>query len=201
MIGSMQQAVTDPVELFTEWYDQARQHPGIAEAHAMNLATAGADGRPASRMVLMKDYGRSGFVFYTNLGSRKGTQLAENPYAALCFFWEPLGRQVRVEGRVSPVSEAEADAYFASRDIKSRIGAWASQQSRPLRSRTELLEAVAKETLRFATGKVTRPPFWSGFRLTPDRMEFWQRGEYRLHDRRCFTRESGEIWRESLLYP
>lgn len=197
----MPQPHQDPFAYFTRWFDEAQAHAGIAEANAVNLATSGANGRPSNRMVLLKSYDAQGFVFYTNLQSRKAGQLQENAFAAMCFYWEVLGKQIRIEGSITPVSDAEADAYFASRPLKSRIGAWASQQSKPLKSQAALLAEIAKQTARFATQTVPRPEHWSGFRLVPDRMEFWQKGEYRLHQRECFTREKGEDWQSQLLYP
>lgn len=192
---------TDPFTFFGEWYAEAEKHKNIAEANAVCLATATPDGLPSARMVLMKGWDENGFMFYTNLESRKGQELTANPHAALCFYWEPLSRQVRVEGTVEPASKEESDSYFDSRPLKSRIGAWASKQSRPLESKNALIEEVAKQTLRFATEKVTRPPFWSGFRLVPTRMEFWQKGEFRIHDRHAYTRQPEGTWVHELLYP
>jgi pyridoxamine 5'-phosphate oxidase len=151
-------------------------------------------------MVLLKGVDRRGFVFYTNLESRKGTELAANPNAALCFHWKSLQRSVRVEGPVEPVSAAEADAYFASRARTSRLGAWASKQSRPLESRFALEKAVAEYGLRYAVGEIPRPPHWSGFRVLPRRIELWRDMPFRLHERRLFHRE-GEGWRMEMLYP
>lgn len=189
-----------PFAFFGAWFDEAAAHPAIAEANAVCLATATPDGRPSARMVLIKDWDERGFVFFTNLESRKGGELAVNPRAALCFYWEPLHKQVRVEGQAEPVGDEEADAYFNSRPLKSRIGAWASRQSRPMESKNALLAEVAKFALRFTTEDIPRPPFWSGFRLLPERMEFWQKGEFRIHERHAFTRER-EAWRHELLYP
>jgi pyridoxamine 5'-phosphate oxidase len=168
----------------------------------MALATAGSGGLPDLRMVLMKGWDDAGFVFYTNLESQKGRQLAENPQAALLFHWKSLRRQVRARGPVEPVAAAEADAYFASRPRDSRIGAWASQQSRPLESRFALEKAVAVHAARYAIGEVPRPAYWSGFRLKPVSMEFWQDRPFRLHDRVQFTRaEARGNWAKSRLYP
>lgn len=191
----------DPISLFRDWFEAASQHPDIKEANAVNLATAWKNAAPSNRMVLLKDYDEHGFVFYTNLESRKGRQLAENPAAAMCFYWEPMGRQLRIEGRITPVTAEEADAYFASRALQSRIGAWASQQSRPLESQATLMKEVAKQAARFVTQEVPRPEYWSGFRLEPNYMEFWQRGEFRLHDRLSFTRDESGQWQSQLLYP
>ena len=172
----------DPIDLFGEWFDDA-QDCGLKEPTAMMLATADAEGKPSARMVLLKGYDAEGFVFYTNVESRKGQQLSANPHAALCFHWMPRGRQVRVEGAVSLVGEAEADAYFASRARDSQIGAWASKQSAPLDGLMTLERRVAKYVLKFGVGKVPRPDFWSGYRLAPTRIEFWQHRPSRLRRR------------------
>lgn len=193
--------IDDPIAMFASWYSEASAHPEIADASAVNLATATNAGWPSSRMVLLKGYDAQGFVVYTNLGSRKATELADNPRAALCFYWEPLGKQVRVEGMAEPVSDEEADTYFASRPLASRIGAWASKQSTRLESRAKLLARVARYTASFAVGDVGRPPFWSGFRIVQDRMEFWTNAEYRLHDRIVFEKADSGDWRRYLLYP
>lgn len=194
-------APADPFALFEQWYAEAQAQAGIAEANAVCLATSTKDGLPSARMVLMKGWDESGFLLFTNMDSRKGKELAENPHAALCFYWEELSKQVRVEGSVVPASTEESDAYFHSRPLKSRIGAWASRQSRPLESKAALIAEVAKQTARFATREVTRPPFWAGFRLVPERMEFWQKGEFRIHDRHCYTRNPEGGWKHTLLYP
>jgi len=194
-------APADPFALFEQWYAEAQAQAGIAEANAVCLATSTKDGLPSARMVLMKGWDESGFLLFTNMDSRKGKELAENPHAALCFYWEELSKQVRVEGSVVPASTEESDAYFHSRPLKSRIGAWASRQSRPLESKAALIAEVAKQTARFATREVTRPPFWAGFRLVPERMEFWQKGEFRIHDRHCYTRRPEGGWEHTLLYP
>lgn len=191
----------DPVRLFHEWMEKARgSEPN--DPNAVALATADADGFPDVRMVLLKDADERGFVFYTNLESAKGRELAANPRAALCFHWKSLKRQVRVRGPVSPVSAEEADAYFASRARDSQIGAWASRQSRPLEGRFELEREVARYTAKFGLGKVPRPPHWSGFRLAPIRIEFWRDRPFRLHDRLVFERERPEgAWRTMRLFP
>jgi pyridoxamine 5'-phosphate oxidase len=189
---------TEPLTPFARWFSEAAASE--ADAEAMVLASATAAGRPSARAVLLKGFDERGFVFYTNLESRKGEELAGNPYAALCFYWKSQRRQVRVEGRVEAVSAAEADAYFASRARESRIGAWASAQSRLLDSRCVLDARVAEAASRFAATEVPRPPFWSGFRVVPDRVEFWQERPSRLHDRWLFVREGGE-WRRQRLYP
>ena len=189
------------IDRFSEWFLEAENNKVIAEANAVNLATVSEDGRPSNRMVLLKDYDEHGFVFYTNLTSRKGRQLAANANAAMCFYWENMGKQVRIEGAVISVSDDEADAYFASRPLKSRIGAWASKQSQPLDSQSSFLKDVAVQTARFATSDVPRPEFWSGFRLVPNRVEFWQKGEYRLHERLTYSLDNAGEWQEQLLYP
>lgn len=189
----------DPHALFDEWLAEAR----LTEPNdpvAMALATADAEGRPSVRMVLMKGHDERGFVFYTNLDSRKGGELAANPSAALLFHWKSLRRQVRIEGPALPVGESEADAYFATRSRDSQLGAWASNQSRPLESRA-LFEARYEETRRrFEGGEVPRPPRWAGWRVAAERIEFWTDRDHRLHERRLFVR-SGTSWSEGLLYP
>ena len=189
----------EPFRLFTAWMKEAEgSEPN--DPNAMALATAGADGLPDVRMVLLKAADETGFVFYTNTESAKGTELAENPQAALLLHWKSLRRQIRARGPVTRVSDAEADAYFASRPRDSRIGAWASQQSRPLESRFALEKAVAVNAAKFAIGEVPRPPHWTGFRIAPVSMEFWQDKPFRLHDRVVFHRE-GDGWRKERLYP
>lgn len=192
-------AAEDPFARFTAWFDDAKEKE-ISNPNAMTLATSTLDGHPSARMVLLKEVDPRGFVFYTNLESRKGTEIGANPWAALCFYWKSLERQVRVEGRLDPVAPEEADAYFDSRPRASRIGAWASQQSRPLSGRFELEKRVAQYTAKFNVGSVPRPPFWSGFRLAPDRIEFWEEGAFRLHDRLVFHR-AGEGWETERLFP
>jgi len=189
----------DPIALFDDWFAEARAGE-VNDANAMALATADAAGRPSVRMVLLKGHGADGFVFYTNLDSRKGDEIAANPHAALLFHWKSLRRQVRIEGPLSPVDAATADAYFATRSRASQLGAWASDQSRPLPERAAFEARYAEAEARFAGGDVPRPPRWSGFRLTPERIEFWEDREFRLHHRRLFTR-TATGWTEGLLYP
>jgi pyridoxamine 5'-phosphate oxidase len=191
-------AEAEPLAPFRRWLDEAWK--GEPNAHAMSLATATPDGRPSVRMVLLKGFDERGFAFYTNLNSRKSKELFANPHAALCFMWKSLNRQVRIEGVIELVADEEADAYFASRPRDSQIGAWASDQSQPLSSRAELERRVEEVALRFGAGPVPRPSFWSGFRVIPGRIEFWQERPFRLHDRSLFIRE-GEGWRRERLYP
>jgi pyridoxamine 5'-phosphate oxidase len=189
----------DPIAFFQEWFADARAREKN-DPTAMSLATADPSGRPAVRMVLLKHADERGFVFYTNLESPKAADLRNNPRAALCFHWAVLERQVRVEGRVGPVSDAEADAYFATRPRLSQLGAWASRQTQPIAGRFVLEQAVAAVALRFPLGAVPRPPYWSGFRVTPEVIEFWHQRPFRHHDRQRFTRE-GEAWRHEWLFP
>ena len=190
---------TDPFLLFDEWYAEARTAE-INDPDAMALATADSRGYPSVRMVLLKGHGPEGFVFYTNRESRKGDELAANPRASLLFHWKALRRQIRIEGTIELVPNAEADAYFATRSRDSQLGAWASDQSRPLESR-EVFEARFEEVeARFEGADVPRPPHWGGYRLVPDRIEYWNDRPHRLHERRLFTR-SIDGWTEGLLYP
>lgn len=190
----------DPHALFEAWFAEARDSEPN-DPSAMALATAEADGQPSVRMVLLKGHDERGFAFYTNSESRKGSEIALNPRAALLFHWKSLRRQVRIEGTTEPVSDAEADSYFATRSRDARIGAWASDQSRPLDSRV-LFEARYEQLVAEFEGKeVGRPLYWRGYRVEPTRIEFWTDRPHRLHERRLFTRGSGGGWEESLLYP
>jgi len=192
-------AELDPFDLFSQWFADAKAAEST-DPTAMALATAGTDGRPSVRMVLLKKADPLGFVFYTNLESPKARQLQENPRAALCFHWPRLERQVRVEGVIRRVSDEEADAYFASRPRLSQLGAWASRQSTPMDGRFALEQAVAAAALRFSIGAVPRPPYWSGYRVVPDEIEFWQQRPFRHHDRQRFVR-GVEGWTKQWLFP
>lgn len=190
----------DPFALFTDWLEEARAQE-INDPNAMALAAVDADGLPDVRMVLLNGFDRRGFVFFTNFESAKGREILGNMKAALCFHWKSLRRSVRVRGPVEIVSDAEADAYFASRPRGSRIASSASQQSRPLASRKVLEDAVAALDAKYAGSDVPRPPHWSGFRVIPSQIEFWRDGEFRLHDRMQFMRDGDGPWRRQRLYP
>jgi pyridoxamine 5'-phosphate oxidase len=190
---------SDPFQLFAEWFTEAREAE-INDPEAMALATVDAEGQPTVRTVLLKGHGPDGFVFYTNGQSAKGEQLRANPRAGLLFHWKSLRRQVRIDGPVGRVSDAESDAYFATRARDSQLGAWASDQSRPLDSRATFERRFDEVKLRFEGQDVPRPPHWCGYRVIPERIEFWIDRQYRLHERRLFTRD-GDRWTEGLLYP
>jgi pyridoxamine 5'-phosphate oxidase len=192
--------LTDPFAWFAAWMHEAEQTEP-RDANAMALATATPDGRPSARVVLLKGVDSRGFVFYTNTQSRKGEELAANPRAGLLFYWKSLGRQIRIEGPIEPATEAEADAYFPTRHRISRLGAWASDQSRLLDSRTTLERRLAEAEARFPGEDTPRPAYWSGYRLKPESFEFWQDMPFRLHDRTVFTRGPSGEWRSHKLFP
>jgi pyridoxamine 5'-phosphate oxidase len=192
-------AASDPYVQFARWFAEA-QASELNDPNAMTVASCTPEGRPSARTVLMKDYDSRGFVFYTNKQSRKGAELNANRHAALLFHWKSLQRQVRIEGTVEDVTDAEADAYYASRARISRLGAWASEQSRPLNARQDLEQRVAVMEARYPEDAIPRPPHWSGYRVVPDSIEFWQDMPFRLHDRLVYTRTDGG-WVTGRLYP
>lgn len=190
---------TNPLELFNAWYAEA-QNSGLKEPTSVNLATADKTGKPSNRTVLLKGYDERGFAIYTNNQSRKGQELLSNPYASLCFYWMNLGKQIRIEGKIEPVTEAESDAYFQSRQRISQLGALASDQSRPMPHPNALKERVAELEKQYEGKPVPRPAHWHGFRVIPQLIEFWQEGPFRLHDRLIYIRE-GEGWKTEIWYP
>ncbi len=196
---SLSRDAENPIPLFQTWFREAIDS-GIEEPSAMTVATVDPDGSPDARMILLKGVDEHGFVFYTNLGSAKAQALMHDPRVALCFYWADIGKQVRVRGRVNIVSEEEADAYFATRPRLSQISAWASKQSQPMRGYFELEAQVAKAILRFSIGEIPRPLFWSGFRVVPERMEFWLQKTFRRHERIVYERVAAN-WRKQWLYP
>jgi pyridoxamine 5'-phosphate oxidase len=189
----------NPIALFKEWYDKAQQLK-VTEPTAMTLATATKDGIPSARVILLKGYDERGFCFYTNFGSRKGHELLENPNAALCFYWDELGQQIRIEGAVEKVTEQEADSYFSTRQRGSQIGAWASKQSQVMEDEMDFPNRIKQVTEQFAGQVIQRPPYWHGFRLIPKRMEFWENRQFRLHKRLVYTK-AGDKWETNILYP
>ncbi len=190
----------DPFRLFSAWFRKARKRSGQNDPNALCLSTVDGKGHPDARMLLLKGFDERGFVFYTNLGSAKGRQMAAHPVVAITFHWDKLGLQVRARGGVQKVSDQEADQYFHSRPRLSQIGAWASLQSRPLSSRAELLKRAAQVAHRYRGGEIPRPPHWTGLRLSPVRMEFWQSRPFRMHDRFLYERK-GKAWRVTRLFP
>ena len=197
--GDLSQLGDDPIALFQTWFQEA-VNAGLKEPSAMSLATADADGGPDARMVLLKGVDERGFVFYTNLGSPKAHALFHEPRAALCFYWDKIDKQIRVRGQAERVNDAEADAYFATRPRLSQVGAWASKQSTPMHGYLELEAEVAKTIVRFGVGPVPRPPFWSGFRVVPEQIEFWKQKPFRRHERILYTQAAG-AWQKQWLYP
>ena len=191
----------DPIEQFGRWFEDAAADPRIVFAEAVCLSTLGPGETPEARMVLLKDFDDRGFVFYTNFESEKARSIVAHPRAGMTFYWQPLARQVRIRGAVEEVSPDEADAYFTSRPRESRIGAWASDQSRELESRAALEARVAALEERYAGREVPRPPHWSGFRIVPEAIEFWQEGQARLHDRFAYERDDAGRWIRRRLYP
>jgi len=199
-IEAPEQAPEDPLLLFSQWFKEA-QNTDPDDPNAMCLATADEYGRPSARTLLLKGYDEKGFVFYTNRESRKGRALETNPYAAILFYWKTLDRQIHIEGSVSRVGDDESDDYFLSRPRGSRLGAWASQQSRAMESRATLKKRIEDMEKKYQGNEnVPRPPYWGGYRLKPERMEFWQEGDFRLHTRILYTR-SGDGWKREMLFP
>jgi len=194
-------ATDDPFELFKTWFQEA-QESETNDPNAVTVATVDEDGMPNVRVVLLKDFDAEGFVFYTNLESAKGNEIRTTGKSAMCFHWKSRQRQVRIRGMIELVSDEQADEYFNSRPRQSRIGAWASKQSRPMKGRGDLLQAVAKFTLKYAVGRIPRPSYWSGIRLKPSSIEFWQAGEFRLHHRIEYCRTAnGTSWEQRMLFP
>jgi pyridoxamine 5'-phosphate oxidase len=189
----------NPFEKFKVWYEEAHAAEDMADAVA--IATVDTQGRPSLRMVLLKDHGPDGFTFYTNLESRKGNELKKNSNVALCFHWKSLAKQIRIEGPAEAVSDEEADKYFASRARDSQIGAWASKQSQKMEGRFEFEARILKYTTKFGVGKISRPQFWSGFKVKPQRIEFWQDRKFRLHDRHAYILDHENNWEIETLYP
>jgi pyridoxamine 5'-phosphate oxidase len=188
------------ITLFKTWYEEALKNDQLHEPNTMSVATASKDGKPSVRILLLRGYDHRGFCFYTNLTSKKGKELAENPYASLCFYWDHIDKQVRIDGKVERLSEKEADQYFANRQRGSQIGAWASKQSMKMDSDEELIKRVKTITEQFKGQTIPRPPFWSGYRLIPNEIEFWDKKEFRLHKRLQYTKTT-HGWKSSILFP
>ncbi len=190
-----------PFALFDEWFLEAKNHKDIADHTTMALATVSEEGKPSLRIVLLKSHDERGFCFFTNMQSRKGKELNNTPYASLCFYWPALGKQIRIEGAVEKVSQKEGDDYFASRERGSQIGAWASKQSHPMEHEMALVERVKDITEQFEGQTIPRPPFWSGYRVVPERIEFWKDQPHRLHTRLVYSRQGMGEWNLERLYP
>ncbi|MFT6077749.1 MAG: pyridoxamine 5'-phosphate oxidase [Myxococcota bacterium] len=190
----------EPFDIFSKWINEAQENSKIVEPTAMCLSTVDEESKPSSRMVLLKKFDEKGFCFFTNLTSRKGGELDNNQNVALCFYWGSFGRQVRIEGEVEAVSDIEADDYFASRRRESQIGAWASKQSQEMASDEEFATRIKESEEKFEGKDVSRPPFWSGFRCKPTRIEFWEDGDFRIHTRTIYQK-SGDAWKISRIYP
>lgn len=188
-------------EKFTEWYEEAKSCKQVNDVTEVTLATANKSGRPAARIVLLKSFDERGFCFFTNYTGRKSKDLLENPYAALCFYWNALGKQIRIEGKVEKLSAKESDDYFNSRPDESKLGAWASKQSTELKSREEFLTEVEKYKKQFEGKPIPRPGNWGGWRLVPDAIEFWEAQEFRYHKRELFEKQKDGSWKNKLLYP
>ena len=199
-MSDIDRSETDPFAWFQRWMSEAEASEP-SDPNAMTVVTVGADGRPSARTILLKGVDPRGFVFYTNTQSRKGNELAASQLIFLLFYWKSLGRQIRVEGHVEPVTAAEADAYYATRPRISRLGAWASDQSRPLSERTELERRLAHYEEKYPGEDIPRPPHWSGYRVLPERFEFWQNMPFRLHDRTVFDRAPNGAWTSGKLFP
>ena len=191
----------DPIKIFTNWFNEAKEHPNIIDHTSMTLATATKSGKPSARMVLLKKYSDKGFIFFTNLTSRKSLELKENPYAALCFYWEPLNKQVRIEGKITRISEKEADLYFISRSRESQISAWASKQSVTLDKYEDFEQRIDKISKDFKNMDIPRPPFWSGFLLQTKTIELWEDQKYRRHKRYLYDKIANGGWQVRMLYP
>jgi len=194
-------ATENPFDIFKSWFDEARKSKEVSDHTEMCLATASKAGRPSARIVLLKKYDNKGFVFFTNYRGRKSVEMTENPFASLCFYWPALEKQIRIEGRVERIAKKESDEYFLTRARESRIGAWTSKQSSELASREIFLEEMKEATEKFGEGEIVRPGFWGGWRVIPDKIEFWQAEEFRFHHRDVFERVSGNKWTKKLIYP
>jgi pyridoxamine 5'-phosphate oxidase len=191
----------NPFQEFEDWFTRAKAEKSIAEPTAMSLATADENAKPSVRIVLLKAFDERGFIFYTNLDSHKSQEIKVNAQLALCFYWMPLDKQIRIEGRAERIADAEADAYFATRVREKQIGAWASLQSQPMHNHDDLDKRIAEMEAKFENQEVPRPPHWSGWRVVPHRIEFWQQGEFRLHDRVVYTQNAHSEWETEKLFP